>query len=102
MRIRDIDKVPVIFTRTGDCEKIVSLALRAALVSGAEDMRLILRTIDNNMELLSDRALSDIIAEIDNSPFSENNGDIMITICSRVLREQERRRTNAAEKIQNR
>ena len=97
MRIRDIDKVPVIFTRNGDCEKIVALALQSALVSGTEDMCLMLRTIDDNMELLSDRALSGIIKKIDNSPFKEENSEIMTTICHRVLREQERRRINAED-----
>lgn len=102
MRIKNIDKIPVIFTSYGDCEKIIALALRAALVSGPEDMRLMMRTIDDNMEQLSDKALMGIISEIDNSPFKEKNGDIMIKVCSHVLREQERRRINAAEKIQNR
>lgn len=92
MRIRNIDKVPVIFTRQGDCEKLIALALRSAMAEGAEQMQLILRTIESNMDQLSDRALTEIIREIDESEYKAKNGQIMLTICSYVLREQQRRR----------
>ena len=92
MRIKDIEKVPVIFTAKGDCDRFVALALRSAMKEGQDSMQLMQRVISDNIEHLSDKALEKIIREIDNSPFKESSGDTMTTICVRVLREQQRRR----------
>ena len=92
MRIRDIEKVPVLFVNKGDCDKIVALALRAAMQESTADMLVVQRLISDNLEHISDDALQGIVAEIDKSPFKEQNGDAMTTICVRVLREIERRK----------
>ena len=90
MKVRNIDKIPLLFVQYEDCAKVVAMVVRSALASDKEDMRTAYHFIDDNARVMSNSALQAVIDEID--AVKETDSEMLTLICSTVLREQQRRK----------
>ena len=90
MKLRNIDDVPLLFVRRGDCETVIAMVVRSALAADKEAMQVAYRFIADNIRELSDGALRAVIQEID--AVKDTDSEMLTLICCTVLREEQRRR----------
>ena len=98
---RNIDNYESLCVMAEDMETVMALVLRGALHGTGKELAAAHRFIEENLRELPDRALAQLISEIDNVlqpfEFDRSNTGKMFAVCTDIQIEQKRRRQTNGE-----